>query len=138
MLIVTSLFGSRYAQPGMAGANQLKRLSTEALTGSWLAQRLALEPRLIEAMRRSGELIAVRPPGSWEHYYPVWQFDEDWRPLPAVQRVTRAARERGLSDDRLYEVLSTRLGLGGEKRLASALRAENGERVVAAVRAAGP
>jgi hypothetical protein len=138
MLIVTSLFGSRYAQPGMAGANQLKRLSTEALTGSWLAQRLALEPRLIEAMRRSGELIAVRPPGSWEHYYPVWQFDEEWRPLPAVQRVTRAARERGLSDDRLYEVLSTRLGLGGEKRLASALRAENGERVVAAVRAAGP
>jgi len=122
----------------MAGTNLLKRLSTEALTGSWLAQRLAIEPRLIEAMRRSGELIAVRPPGSWEHYYPVWQFDEDWRPLPAVQRITRAARERGLSDDRLYEVLSTRLGLGGEKRLASVMRAENGERVVAAVRAAGP
>jgi hypothetical protein len=138
MLIVTSLFGSRYAQPRMAGTNLLKRLSTEALTGSWLAQRLAIEPRLIEAMRRSGELIAVRPPGSWEHYYPIWQFDEDWRPLPAVQRVTRAARERGLSDDRLYEVLSTRLGLGGEKRLASVMRAENGERVVAAVRAAGP
>ena len=114
----------------------LQRLSTEALTGSWLAQRLAIEPRLIEAMRRSGELIAVRPPGSWEHYYPVWQFDEDWHPLPAVQRVTRAARERGLSDNRLYEVLSHRLGLGGEKRLASALRVDNGERVVAAVRAA--
>ena len=120
----------------MARNDLLQRLSTEALTGSWLAQRLAIEPRLIEAMRRSGELIAVRPPGSWEHYYPVWQFDEDWRPLPAVQRVTRAARERGLSDDRLYEVLSARLGLGGEKRLASAMRADNGERVVAAVRAA--
>jgi hypothetical protein len=122
----------------MARVDPLKRLSTEALTGSWLAQRLAIEPRLIEAMRRSGELIAVRPPGSWEHHYPVWQFDEEWQPLPAVQRVTRAARERGLSDDRLYEVLSTRLGLGGEKRLASAMRVENGERVVAAVRTAGP
>ena len=120
----------------MARDDVLKRLSTEALTGSWLAQRLAIEPRLIEAMRRGGELIAVRPAGSSEHYYPVWQFDEDWRPLPAVQRVTRAARERGLSSDRLYEVLSTRLGLGGEERLASAMRADNGERVVAAVRTA--
>lgn len=122
----------------MARDDLLRRLSTEALTGSWLAQRLAIEPRLIEAMRRSGELIAIRPPGSWEHYYPVWQFDEDWRPLPAVHRVTRAARERGLSDYRLYEILSARLGLGGAKRLASAMQSENGERVVAAVRTATP
>ena len=70
-----------------------------------------------------------------EHYYPVWQFDEDWRPLPAVQRVTRAARERGLSDDRLYEVLSTASG-SAARRLASAMRVDNGEQVVAAVRAA--
>jgi hypothetical protein len=122
----------------MARPDLRTRLSTEALTGSWLATRTAIEPRLIEAMRRDGELIGVRPPGSSEHYYPLWQFDEDWRPLPAVKRITDAARERGLDENRLYEVLSTRLGLGGEQRLASALRAGNVDRVVAAVRSARP
>ena len=122
----------------MADANVPKRLSTEALTGSWLAERTALEPRLIEAMRRDGELLGVRPTGSTEHYYPLWQFDEDWRPLPAVKRITDAARERGLDDNRLYEVLSARLGLGGEQRLASVLRAGNVDRVLAAVRSAAP
>jgi hypothetical protein len=120
----------------MAAAKIPKRLSTEALTGSWLSARTALEPRLIEAMRRDGELIGVRPRGSQEHYYPLWQFDEDWRPLPAVKRITAAARERGLDDNRLYEVLSARLGLGGEQRLASALRAGNVDRLVTAIRSA--
>ena len=111
-----------------------QRLETEALTGSWLSVRTAVEPRRIEAMRRAGELIGVRPPGAYEHYYPVWQFDENWQPLPAVKRVTQAARERGLDDNRLYEVLSARLGIGGAKRLASGLRTENADRVVAAIR----
>lgn len=121
----------------MARDDLAKRLSTDALTASWLAVRTALEPRLIEAMRRDGELIGVRPPGSREHYYPLWQFDEDWRPLPAVKRITEAARERGLDENRLYEVLSARLGLGGEQRLGSTLRGGNVDRVVAAVRSAG-
>jgi hypothetical protein len=120
----------------MSRADLAKRLSTEALTGSWLAVRTALEPRLIEAMRRDGELIGVRPPGSSEHFYPLWQFDEDWRPLPAVKRITEAARERGLDENRLYEVLSARLGLGGTERLGSTLRAGNVDRVLAAVRSA--
>jgi hypothetical protein len=120
----------------MAGENIPKRLSTEALSASWLAARTALEPRLIEAMRRDGELIGVRPPRSREHYYPLWQFDEDLRPLPTIKRITDAARERGLDDNRLYEVLSARLGLGGEHRLASTLRAGNVDRVLAAVRSA--
>lgn len=113
-----------------------RTLETEALTASWLAERTALEPRRIEAMRRAGELIGVRPPGSWEHYYPVWQFDEDWQPLPAVRRITQAARERGLDESRLYVVLSARLGLGGEQRLGSALRSGNVERVLTAIRSA--
>jgi hypothetical protein len=120
----------------MARADHFTRLSTDALTGSWLAVRTALEPRVIEAMRRDGELIGVRPPGAQEYYYPVWQFDEDWRPLPAVKRITAAARERGVDDNRLHEVLSARLGLGGEQRLGSMLRSGNVDRVLAAVRAA--
>jgi hypothetical protein len=115
-----------------------RALRAEALTGSWLAARTALEPRRIEAMRRAGELIGVRPPGSSEHYYPLWQFDEDWRPLPAVQRITRAGRERGLDENRLYEVLSARLGIGGDQRLASALRADSIESVLTAIRSAKP
>lgn len=110
----------------------------ESLSASWLAVRTGLEPRLIEAMRRDGELIGVRPPGSWEHHYPLWQFDEDWRPLPEVKRITQAARERGLGERRLYEVLNARLGLGGERRLGSALRTGNVDRVLAAIRSATP
>jgi hypothetical protein len=108
----------------------------DALSGSWLSARTAIEPRRIEAMRRDGELIAFRPAGAREHYYPLWQFDDDWRPLPAVKRITTAARERGLDENRLYAVLNTRLGLGGDQRLGSALRGGNVDRVVAAVRSA--
>jgi hypothetical protein len=120
----------------MARDELARRLATEALTGSWLSARTALEPRLIEAMRRDGELLGVRPPGANEHYYPLWQFDEDWRPLPAVKRITQAARERGLDENRLYEILSARLGFGGEHRLGSTLRAGNVDRVLAAIRSA--
>jgi hypothetical protein len=122
----------------MARDDLAKRLSTEALTGSWLSARTAIEPRLIDAMRRDGELIGVRPPGAWEHYYPLWQFDENWRPLPAVKRIKQEARERGLDDNRLYEVLSARLGLGGEERLASVLRSGRVDRVLTAIRSARP
>lgn len=108
----------------------------DALTGSWLSVRTGVEPRTIEAMRRSGELIAFRPQGAYEHYYPLWQFDENWQPLPAVKRVTAAARERGLDEKRLYEVLSARVGLGGDERVGASLRRDNGERVLAAIRSA--
>ena len=35
-----------------------------ALPATWLAARLAVEPARIDAMRRAGELIGVREPGS--------------------------------------------------------------------------
>jgi hypothetical protein len=124
-------------RPAYCGLDTLRRMAThESLTASWLAVRTGLEPRLIEAMRRDGELIGVRPPGSWEHHYPLWQFDEEWRPLPEVKRITQAARDRGLDERRLYEVLNARLGLGGERRLGSSLRTGNVERVLAAIRSA--
>ena len=40
----------------------------DSLTGSWLAERLGVDPLKIEAMRRDGELIAFREPGA-----------DDWR-----------------------------------------------------------
>ena len=43
-------------------------------------------------MRRAGELIAYRPDGAREHYYPLWQFDEEWQPLPIIPQLVREAR----------------------------------------------
>jgi hypothetical protein len=110
----------------------------DSLSASWLAVRIAIEPRKIEAMRRAGELIAFRPDGADEHYYPVWQFDDEWRPLPIVPRIVREAREAGLSDSRLYALLNARSGLAGERRLAAALREGRVDHVLNAIRAANP
>jgi hypothetical protein len=110
----------------------------DSLSASWLAVRLAIEPRKIEAMRRAGELIAFRPEGAHEHYYPVWQFDAEWRPLLIVPRIVREARAAGLSDNRLYALLNARSGLAGERRLADALRESRVDHVLNAIRAAKP
>lgn len=112
------------------------RIRRDCLSASWLAERLALEPARLDAMRREGELIAVRPENSHEYFYHVWQFDEDWQPLPAVPRVVRAAREIGLPENRLYDVLNARAGLAGGRRLADAMRKGGDEHVLAAVRSA--
>jgi hypothetical protein len=109
------------------------------LSASWLASRIAIEPFRIEAMRRAGELIAFRPEGAREHYYPVWQFDEEWRPLPMVANIVREGRERGLSDNRIYEVLNARAGLGsGRRRLGESLREGRYDHVLEAIRLARP
>jgi hypothetical protein len=84
----------------------------KCLPATWLAERLSIEPARIEAMRRDGELIAVREPGSTVWLYPSWQF-EGREPMSCVRRVVRAARESGLDEGRLYTVLTARRGLGG-------------------------
>ena len=114
------------------------RLADDALSASWLASRFAIEPFKLEAMRREGEVIAFRPVGSREHYYPLWQFDDEGNPLPVVRRLVVEGRERGLSGNRLYEVLSARAGLGGDKRLADSLRNGRVDHVLDAIRNARP
>jgi hypothetical protein len=113
------------------------RVAEDTLSASWLAVRLGMEPLRLEAMRRAGELIAFRPDGAHEHYYPLWQFDEEWRPLPIVPRLVRESRERGLAENRLYEILGGRSGLSaGGGRLAKNLREGRDEHVLEAVRRA--
>ena len=115
------------------------RVAEDTLSASWLAVRLGMEPLRLEAMRRAGELIAFRPDGAREHYYPLWQFDEDWRPLPIVPRLVRESRERGLDENRLYEILAGRSGISaGGGRLARSLREGRDEHVLEAVRLARP
>lgn len=107
----------------------------DCLPGSWLGERLGGNPTRIEAMRRAGELIAVRRPGSVEWLYPAWQFD-DWKPRPGVARVVAAAREAGLDESALYELLTAPLGLSGRggTRLADLLAEGREDEVVVAVR----
>ena len=114
------------------------RVAEDTLTGSWLAARTGIEPLLLEAMHRDGELIAYRPAGSLERYYPLWQFDEEWQPLPIVPRLVREARERGLIENRLYEVLTARAGLESGRRLADSLREGRDDHLLEAIRLARP
>jgi hypothetical protein len=112
------------------------RLADDTLSASWLASRFAIEPFKLEAMRRDGEVIAFRPAGSREYYYPLWQFDDEGQPLPVVARLVQAAGERGLRGNRLYEVLAARAGISGDRRLADSLRDGRADHVFEAIRTA--
>ena len=108
-----------------------------AVPATWLAERMAIDPSRIDAMRRAGELIAVREAGSTEWRYPAWQFDAG-SPRPAVARVVAAARESGVDETRLYELLTAPLGLrDGGRRLVDLLLEGRDDEVVTAVRSAG-
>jgi len=105
------------------------------LEGPWLAERWAVDPARVEAMRRSGELIGVRPEGSTRWQYPAWQL-EGGKPRKGVDRVVSAARDAGVDDEQLYAVLTAPLGLGrGGRRLCDLLTEGRVDEVVAAVRA---
>ena len=108
-----------------------------ALSASWLANRLGTQSSRIDTMRRSGELFAVRRPGSQEYLYPAWQFDDSGRPLPVVPRLLRAAKRAGLDEDGLARLLNRRAGLVGGKRLVEVLRDGSEEHVLQVVASAG-
>ena len=114
------------------------RVAEDSLSASWLASRLGSEPFKLEAMRRAGELIAYRPEGSREYYYPLWQFDEEWHPLPIIPQLVREAEARGLRGNRLYEVLNARAGATSDHRLGESLREGRFDHVLAAIRSARP
>jgi hypothetical protein len=105
------------------------------LPATWLAARTAVDPARIEALRRAGELIAVREPGSTEWRYPAWQF-ENGKPRTSVTRVVAVARERGIDDARLFDLLTAPLGLReGGRRLVDLLLEGRDDDVVTALRA---
>jgi hypothetical protein len=108
-----------------------------ALTTSWLAAKLGTQSGRIETMRRSGQLYAIRRPGAQDYLYPSWQFDENGRPLPFVERLMRTAREAGLDDRQLEEVLNRRAGLVGGRRVVDLIGTGAEEHVLDVVAAAG-
>ena len=111
--------------------------SGQAYTGAWLAAKLGVEPRELDVRRRSGELLGVPLGRGTEYVYPAWQFDPAGRPLPAIARVVAAAREAGLSDAELADLLARRDGMTGRTRLLDALRTGREEHVVGEIRRAG-
>jgi hypothetical protein len=97
---------------------------------------LAVDPARLDAMRRGGELIAVREAGSTEWRYPAWQF-EHGRPRAGIARVVQAARDAGMDESRLHALLTTPLGLRSEGRTLVDLLTEGREdEVVSAIREA--
>ena len=113
-----------------------KALLEESLSGSWLSTRLGIGTHRLDAMRRSGELLGVRRPDGQDYLYPAWQFAPDGQPLPIVSRLVATGRGRGLSDERLYTVLTSRTGISGRERLVDALRDGRDEYVLSVVRGA--
>ena len=111
-------------------------MQERALTTSWLAAKLGTQSGRIDAMRRAGRLYAVRRPGEQDWLYPSWQFDENGRPLPFVERLMRTAREAGLDHDELEAVLNRRAGLVGGRRLVDLIRSGAEEHVLDVVAAA--
>jgi hypothetical protein len=105
----------------------------DCLSASWLASREGVDPGVIDAKRRAGELIAVRPEGSAEWLYPAWQFAEG-EPRSAIARIVRVARGLGIADSRLYEILAMPMGLRGSSRLADLIVEDRVDEVVDAVR----
>lgn len=105
------------------------------MPGAWLAIKLGIEPRFLDARRRAGELLAVPSERGGDHLYPLWQLGPDGRVLPAVSRALAAAREAGLSGDELYTLLRRRHMTGGG-RLLDALREGREGPALEAIRAA--
>jgi len=108
----------------------------EALSASWLSTKWGVDTVKINAMRRAGELVAVRPAGSHEWRYPAWQFGPDGQVRPEVERVLAAARAHGLRQEQVAEMLERRSGITGGERLRDDLIAGRIAHVLAAIGAA--
>ena len=105
----------------------------EALSASWLSTKWGVDTVKINAMRRAGELLAVRPAGSLEWRYPAWQFAPDGSVRPEVGLVLAEARARGVQPERVSELLERRSGMTGGDRLRDDLLAGRIDHVLAAI-----
>ena len=90
---------------------------SDALSASWLSTKWGIDTVKINAMRRAGELVAVRPAQSHEWLYPAWQFGPDGQVREDVARLLAAARDRGVRTEQLHELLERRSGMTGGDRL---------------------
>ena len=106
----------------------------ESLSASWLSTKWGVDTVKINAMRRAGELVAVRPAGSIEWLYPAWQFGPDGGVRPEAEAALSLARQRGMRPEELAELLERRSGITGGERLRDDLVAGRVEHVLEAIR----
>jgi len=106
---------------------------SQALSASWLSTKWGVDTVKINAMRRAGELLAVRPAGSQEWQFPAWQFGPDGNVRPEVARVLAAARDRGIRPEKVSELLERRSGMTGGGRLRDDLLAGRIEHVLTTI-----
>lgn len=104
-----------------------------ALSAPWLSTRWGVDTVRINAMRRAGELLAIRAPGTTEWRYPAWQFDADGNVRGDVRHLLAAARARGFDGEKLNELLQRRSGMTGRARLLDDLLAGRLDHVEAAL-----
>lgn len=123
----------------------LPQLRNEALTVAWAAERLGIEVARVEALIRSGELLAI--PGPWPmrqayrsglgYFLPAWQLDPDAaRPRSHLPAVLDAAAEAGWTSLDLHRFM-TEPGPDGSPP-SQWLRSGDGERVVSLIRGEPP
>jgi hypothetical protein len=105
-----------------------------ALSASWLSTKLGVDTVTLNAMRRAGELIAVRPEGAREWLFPAWQFDDDGHITPDVRRVLDTAHDLRLSGEQLNRELDRRSGMAGGECLLDDLLSGYVDHVVATLR----
>jgi hypothetical protein len=104
-----------------------------ALSASWLSTKSGIDTVKINAMRRAGELLAVRSAHSRDWLYPAWQFGPGGEVRPEVERILAAARERGLRPEQVSELLDRRSGMTGGSRLKDDVIAGNVDHVLRAL-----
>lgn len=116
-------------------------LRDEALTIPWAAERLGIGVAHVEALVRSGELIAI--PGPWRmrrahrsglgFFLPGWQLDLDGDlPHPGLPAVIAAAAAVGWTTLQLHRFMIAPLG-PDQTSPAAWLRAGEVERVVTSI-----
>jgi hypothetical protein len=103
------------------------------LSAPWLSTRWGVDTVRINAMRRAGEVLAIRAPGTTEWRYPSWQFDAQGNVRTDVRRLLGTARAHGLDGEALNEFLQRRSGMTGRARLLDDLLAGRIDHVEAAL-----
>src|SRR5204862_4197803 len=84
------------------------RVVSDALSASWLSTKWGIDTVKINAMRRAGELVAVRPAQSQDWLYPAWQFGPDGQVREDLAPIPAPAREPGTRPRPLSELLDRR------------------------------
>jgi hypothetical protein len=117
-----------------------REIEERSLAGSGLQEQLGVSRQRLGQLRKEKKLLGVRLPIHREVHYPLWQFDEDGRPLGSLPRLIEASEEAGLGPLALDALMTNPAAVdtGEGQTLADLLRSgdpETEEYVLAVVRA---